>query len=79
MIRRYGLKTRIPLPGAYSREFIPVERSQIPTPETAMKWPYLKDIAHHIHPLMNCQVRLLIGYDCPLALAPKKLYHLKRQ
>jgi len=70
MVRGYNSQERIPLRNVFSREFIPVERSHIPTTETAKKWPHLRDIAHLVQPLMDCEVGLLIGYDCPRALAP---------
>ncbi|XP_014673995.1 PREDICTED: uncharacterized protein LOC106814210 [Priapulus caudatus] len=55
---------------SYSRSFIPVNKSHIPTPEVAKKWPHLENLSDKIAPLQNCEVALLIGYDCPRALAP---------
>jgi hypothetical protein len=71
VIRGYDSQKRIMLPNAYSRDFIPVERSHIPTPETAKRWPHLRGIAHRLQPIRDCEVGLLIGYDCPSALAPR--------
>lgn len=71
VIRGYDSNTKVTLPVAYSRDFIPVNESHIPTPEIAKHWPHLKGIAHRIQPLMNCPVGLLIGYNCPKALAPR--------
>ena len=71
LVRGFDSSVRIPLSRAYSRDFIPVERSHIPTPDTAKKWPHLKGISHRIPPLQDCEVGLLIGYDCPRALAPR--------
>ncbi|KAI2646382.1 hypothetical protein H4Q32_025464 [Labeo rohita] len=61
------------LPPAYTRDFIPLERSHIPTPETARRWSHLKEIAQEIPMLLDCKVGLLIGYDCSRALAPRQV------
>lgn len=55
---------------AYSRSFIPVDRSYIPTNKTAQGWPHLQHIANKLPSLQDCEVGLLIGYNCPSALAP---------
>ena len=36
-----------------------------------MKWPHLVRIHDEIPALQNCEVGLLIGYNCPQALAPR--------
>lgn len=70
--RVQGLKvTCIDLPPAYTRDFIPLERKHIPTCQTASKWKHLANVAQEIPPLMDCAIRLLIGYDCSRALAPR--------
>ena len=58
---------------AYSCDFIPVDKSYIPTKETALQWPHLKHITSELSPLQSCNIGLLIGYDCPSALAPLKV------
>jgi len=63
----------IPLPETYSREFIPANRENIPTPETAKAWPHLEHIADEIAPQQSCDVGLLIGYNCPQALVPRQV------
>ncbi|RXN10419.1 hypothetical protein ROHU_030778 [Labeo rohita] len=60
----------IQVPQAYTCDFIPVDRSYIPTKKTALQWPHLKCIAHEMPPLQSCDIGMLIGYDCPSALAP---------
>ena len=70
-VRGYDSNIRIPLPTVYTRQFIPVDESHIPTPDTAKTWPHLKGIAHRIHPLQDCEIGLLIRYNCPQALAPR--------
>lgn len=55
---------KIPLPGTYTREFIPANRSHIPTPETARVWPHLKHISEEIAPLINCDIwEIISGED----------------
>ncbi|XP_056236444.1 uncharacterized protein LOC130172051 [Seriola aureovittata] len=70
-VRGFASNSFIDLPPAYSRDFIPLERSHIPTPATAKKWKHLINIAQEIPELMDCEVGLLIGYDCPRVLAPR--------
>lgn len=60
----------IHLQQVYTRDFIPIDKSHIPTKNTALQWPHLKHLANQSPPLQNCEVGLLIGYDCPSALAP---------
>lgn len=55
---------------AYTCDFIPVDKAYIPTRKTALQWPHLKHIANELPSLQSCDIGLLIGYDCPLALAP---------
>ncbi|XP_051803238.1 uncharacterized protein LOC127533647 [Acanthochromis polyacanthus] len=71
-VRGFSSQCFVNLPPAYTRDFIPLERSHIPTTETAKEWKHLKRIAPEIPELMECDVGLLIGYDCPRALAPRQ-------
>ncbi|XP_036007140.1 uncharacterized protein LOC110368025 [Fundulus heteroclitus] len=72
-VRGYNDEKRITLPPVYTREFIPVNRSHIPTSETALKWPHLEKLADKLPPLLECEVGLLIGYNCQQALLPRKV------
>ncbi|KAL6475780.1 hypothetical protein MHYP_G00168200 [Metynnis hypsauchen] len=69
-VRGLYSKICIQLQQAYSRDFIPVDKSYIPMKETASLWPHLRNLADKLPPLQDCDVGLLIGYDCPSALAP---------
>lgn len=69
-IRGLQAANSIQLHQAYTRDFIPVDKSYIPTKRTALQWPHLRHLANQLPPLQNCEVGLLIGYDCPSALAP---------
>ena len=53
------------------KSIIPANRDHIPTLEMARKWPHLEKIANHLMPLSECDVGLLIGYNCPRALVPR--------
>ena len=70
-VRGYNSDVLISLPSTYTSNFIPVHRSHIPTSDTARKWPHLSRLENEILPLQDCEVGLLIGYNCPQALAPK--------
>jgi hypothetical protein len=72
-VRGLSSKDWINLPPAYTTDFIPLERSHIPTPKTAERWNHLKGMAQEIPELMDCKVGLLIGYDCSRALAPRSV------
>ncbi|XP_023815425.1 uncharacterized protein LOC111948165 isoform X1 [Oryzias latipes] len=72
-VRGFYSSKRIPLPVTYSREFIPANLSHIPTPKTARAWPHLEHLAEELAPLIECDVGLLIGYNCPQALLPREV------
>lgn len=72
-VRGFDSETRVRIEQVYSRDFIPVDKSHIPTKETALQWPHLEGLANKLQPLQNCEVGLLIGYDCPSALAPLEI------
>lgn len=70
VVRGYGSKEMISLPGSYAREFIPHNPEHLPTSEFASSWDHLKHIAHEFPVLNNCPVGLLIGFNCSQALLP---------
>ncbi|KAL4009472.1 hypothetical protein ACER0C_003324 [Sarotherodon galilaeus] len=72
-VRGYNSEKRIPLPPVFTREFIPVNRLHIPTSETALKWPHLEQLSETIPPQLDCEVGLLIGYNCQRALLPREI------
>ena len=72
-VRAYDGNVTLPLPPMYTRDIMPANRSHIPTPDMARKWPHLHPIADKIPPLMDCKVGLLIGYNCSSALAPREV------
>ncbi|XP_071803595.1 uncharacterized protein [Asterias amurensis] len=62
----------ISVPKVYTRDFIPAERSLIPTTQTAMMWSHLEPIAGEISPMQDCEIGMLIGFNCPEALTPRE-------
>lgn len=72
-VRGFYSSKRIPLPVTYTREFIPANLNHISTPKTARAWPHLEPLAEEIAPLIECDVGLLIGYNCPQALLPREV------
>lgn len=73
LVRGYCSSTLIQLPPAYTKDCIPANREHIPTCETAKCWSHLSSIVDEIPSLLSCEIGLLIGYNCPRALAPKQV------
>ena len=71
VIRGPNNSKRISISKAFSKETIPVNPNHIPSRETAMSWNHLKLIAEEMSPKLECDVGLLIGCNCPLALTPR--------
>ena len=71
IVRGFDSHLKISLPAAYSREIMPANCSHIPTAEMALNWPHLENVADLLMPLTDCEVGILIGYNCPRALAPR--------
>ena len=72
-IRGFQSEKSINLAKAYTRDFIPDEKTLIPTPETAKQWPHLKSLTSEISPIQDCEIGLLIGYNCLQALLPREI------
>ena len=72
LVRGMTQTTPVKLQRSYTRDFIPVDRDHIPSRKTAEAWPHLQDMASEIPVLQDCEVGLLIGYNCPQALAPRQ-------
>ena len=72
-VRGFYSSKIIPLPVTYSRDFIPASLSHIPTSKTARAWPHLEHLAEEIAPLIDCDIGLLIGYNCSQALLPREI------
>lgn len=72
-VRGYSSAIQINLPSAYTKECIPINRAHIPTCETAKQWSHLAEIVEEIQPLKDCEVGLLISYNCSRAMAPRQV------
>ena len=70
LIRGMNTSSKLTLRKAYSRESIPCNIEHIPCKEVSKRWPHLRQLTSKIPERQNCEVGLLIGYDCPQALAP---------
>jgi len=69
-VRGFNSERIVSLPITYSRNIIPLDKKHVPTPETASQWTHLGRLENLLTPKQNCPVGLLIGYNCPRALAP---------
>ncbi|KAK2145801.1 hypothetical protein LSH36_657g02052 [Paralvinella palmiformis] len=70
LIRGFNSSKRFPILTAYTRDYIPMNRSYIPTPEVARWWPHLQELEDKLIPLQDYEVGLLIDYNCPQAIPP---------
>ena len=72
-VRGVNSGLNISLPTTFSIEAIPANKSHIPTPDVARSWPHLNPIADKLMTLADCEVGLLIGYNCPRAMMPREV------
>ncbi len=72
-VRAYKSGNYIDLPPTYTKDCIPVNRSHIPTREVAKNWNHLTALLDKIPPLQDCDVALLIGYNCSRSMAPREV------
>jgi hypothetical protein len=72
-VRGHDCSIEIPLPTVFSRDQIPSGLDNIPTPQLADRWPYLRPMIGNLMPKSNCGIGLLIGYNCPRALVPRDI------
>ena len=72
-VRAFDSEAKLPLPSVYTRSIIPSNRSHIPTASMALKWPHLERVGDKLMPITDAEVGLLIGYNCPRALAPREI------
>ena len=64
----------VKLPGIYTRECIPADKSLIPTSESIQQWDHLKEVAKKLEPYNDkMEIGLLLGYNCSAALLPKEV------
>ena len=63
-VRGYNSDVKIPIPVAFTSTCIPADEEHIPTKEIAKNWEHLRSIEGEMHDLFDCNVGLLVGYDC---------------
>ncbi len=73
VIRGMNQRKRITIPKAYTRDVIPGEMSQVPTPQLAEDWSHLRHIAPDMPDLQDCDIGLLVGTNCPAAGIPREV------
>lgn len=52
-VRGYNSPVHIDLPHIDTRDYIPANRSHIPTHETAKQWPHLREITGQMPPILS--------------------------
>ena len=72
-VRGYTSSQFIDLPPAYTKDFIPFNKAQVPTCETAKQWNHLVSIAQELPSLLDIEVGLVIGHNCSHALIPRRI------
>jgi len=72
-VRGYISDVKIHIPVAFRSTSIPAEEEYIPTKATAKNWEHLRLIEGNMHNLFNCNVGLLIGYDCSQAVTVREV------
>ena len=72
-VRGYDSNLKISIPVAYTSTSITADEDHIPTKTTATNWDHLQAIEDKMHDLLDCNVGLLIGYDCSQALTPREV------
>lgn len=71
-IRGYNTQKYVNLPNLYAHSKIPIDRNNIPTPESVRKWPHLRHLSDKLMPLRNdVEVGLLIGGNATQAFIPR--------
>ncbi|XP_066932171.1 uncharacterized protein [Clytia hemisphaerica] len=60
------------LPKLFSKSYIPVDQSEIPTSKSIQAWPYLKSIEPEFPNTASLKIGILVGGNCPKAIEPVK-------
>ena len=72
-VRGFNDQSEIALPGLFSRQSIPINREHIPCAEMLDDWPHLESLRNQFMPKNDCEVGLLIGYNCSRAILPREV------
>ena len=76
-VRGFYNNELIKLPEVYTRGIMPGNRSHIPTPEMANKWPHLQSISSKIPQIQNADIALLLGLNVRKVLEPLEVISSK--
>lgn len=69
LVRGHNSSHFVRLPKCFSTESIPNQLAR-PSHDQLRAWKHLSGVLHEFPPVFDVDVGLLIGYDCPEALAP---------
>ena len=69
-VQGYNTSEIIDLPVVFSRPDIPINRNDIPKPNSFATYSHLKDISSRLSYFPDIEVGLLIGYNCSQASIP---------
>ena len=72
-VRGYNSDIKIHILVAFTSTSIPADEEHIPTKEIAKNMEHSRPIEDKMHDLFDCNVELLIGYDCSQALTPREV------
>ncbi|CAC5416723.1 unnamed protein product [Mytilus coruscus] len=59
---------KVTINNAYTRDFIPADRWNIPEKNTVKDWSHVQEITDDLPLLQSCEIGLLIGSNCPQAI-----------
>ena len=69
-VRGVKLSRKIIIPEAYSTDKIPAKRTHIACKQTVKDYHHLSHLEDQMLELQNCEIGLLLGYNCSRATAP---------
>ena len=70
----YHRECVVKIPGAFSREVVSANRSEIPKPEVAIEWEHLNSVADRLTPYHpDAEISISIGNNCPKAIRPREI------
>ena len=78
-VRAFQGNKRVELSTVFTRDIMTANRSHIPTKDMAKKWPLLEVLVNELPPVQDCDIALLIGYNCDEALEPLKILRPKKE
>ena len=77
-VRGFYSSKKIPLPPVYTREFIPANRTHIPTNDTAKAWSHLEHLQDELAPLQDCEAGISLDITAHRPYFQGKLFLAKK-